>query len=230
MRNNPPPQKSAPSPAGRGRPKDPDKRESILTAAKRLFSAQGLAGTSMDGIAESAGVSKLTLYSHFSNKDELFRQTVMAKCAEHTPDALFDAMVKEPLRERLRKIGHGFVDLVLDEEPMSLYRMMAAEGARENKLGRLFWEAGPERTMQRFAQLLAAASEAGELKVESPRRAAAHFFLLLKGEHHLRCMVGAGLPPTREVRRAHVEEVVDLFMRAFAPAVKRDRGAVTRRL
>lgn len=223
MRNKPPPQKCAVSSVRRGRPKDPDKRESILTAAKRLFSAQGLAGTSMDGIADAAGVSKLTLYSHFSNKDELFRQTVMAKCGEHTPDALFDSLGSEPLRDRLRKIGSGFVDLVLDAEPMSLYRLMAAEGARENKLGRLFWEAGPERTMQRFAQLLSAASEAGELEVENPRRSAAHFFFLLKGEPHLKCLVGAGPPPTQAVRRAHVEEVVDLFMRAFAPNAKRKR-------
>lgn len=223
MRNNLPPQSPGPLRAGRGRPKDPDKRESILIAAKRLFSAQGLAGTSMDGIAEAAGVSKLTLYSHFSNKEELFRQTVMIKCAEHTPDALFDALGADALRERLQRIGYGFLDLVLDEEPMSLYRMMAAEGARENKLGRLFWDAGPDRTLQLFAQLLSAASEAGELKVDSPRRAAAHFFCLLKGEHHLRCMVGAGSAPSREVRRAHVEEVVDLFMRAFAPAARRPR-------
>lgn len=226
MPHKPPDSSKSVPRAGRGRPKDPGKRESILSAAKQLFSVQGLAGTSMDGIADCAGVSKLTLYSHFNSKDELFRATVMAKCSEHTPDALFDALGREPLRDRLLQIGQGFVNLVLDEEPMSLYRMMAAEGGGESKLGQLFWEAGPERTMQRFAQLLAAASEAGELVVPNPRRSAGHFFFLLKGEHHLRCMVGAGSAPTRAERRTHVEDVVELFMRAFAPpAPKRGPGS-----
>ena len=57
------------TPAARGRPKDPAKRAAILDAAEKLFLSQGFTGTSMDAVAKEAGVSKLTVYSHFSDKE-----------------------------------------------------------------------------------------------------------------------------------------------------------------
>lgn len=203
----------------RGRPKDLDKRMAILIAAKALFTAQGLSRTSMEGIAQAAGVSKLTVYSHFRNKEELFRQTIFAKCAEHWPDVLFDVQLRPPLRERLLGIGQGFLDLVNSQDVINMYRLLAAEAGSNGKFGRLFWEAGPERTMQRFSQVLEAAAREGEISLRDARRSAAHFFVLLKGEHHIRCLVGAGTPLEGEARRRHLDEVVDLFLRAHAPGI-----------
>jgi TetR/AcrR family transcriptional repressor of mexJK operon len=203
--------------APRGRPKDQDQRAAILTAAKMLFAEQGLAGTSMEGLAAAAGVSKLTLYSHFRNKDELFRQTVIAKCNEHWPENVFDVGAKLPLRVRLRSIGKGFLDLVFSDDVMNLYRMMAAEGGRQNRLGRLFWDAGPERTIERFMQVLDVAVKSGELSIPDTRRAAAVFFVMLKGEHHLRVMVGACNAPPPDARQKHIDEVVETFLRIYAP-------------
>ena len=57
---------------GPGRPKDLEKRAAILQAAKQLFTTQGFDGTSMDAIAGLAGVSKLTVYSHYRDKERLF--------------------------------------------------------------------------------------------------------------------------------------------------------------
>src|SRR5579875_3414141 len=48
------------------------KVESILAAAKRSFLARGFEAVSMDAIAREAGVSKATVYAHFSGKEELF--------------------------------------------------------------------------------------------------------------------------------------------------------------
>ena len=61
--------KSFPPAGGPGRPKDPAKRLAILEAAKRLFMQNGYDGSSMDAIAAEAGVSKLTVYSHFTDKE-----------------------------------------------------------------------------------------------------------------------------------------------------------------
>lgn len=217
-----PPHASAPPPGSRkgrrarGRPKDLDKREAILLAAKKLFTAHGLPRTSMEGIADAAGVSKLTVYNHFHSKEELFRETVFAKCSEHWPEDLFDVQARLPLRERLRLIGRGFLDLVHSQEVVNTYRLMAAEGAGQSKFGRLFWEFGPECTLQRFAQVLEAAHRAGELHVPEPRRTASHFFVLLKGEHHIKSLVGAAPSPDAAERQRHVEDVIELFLRAYA--------------
>ena len=64
--------------AGPGRPKDLAKRAAILEAAKQLFLEQGYQGVSMDQIAATAGVSKLTVYSHFGDKETLFAATITA--------------------------------------------------------------------------------------------------------------------------------------------------------
>ena len=91
----------APKPAGPGRPKDPGKRAAILDAAKRLFVAQCFDGVSMDQIASDAGVSKLTVYSHFGDKESLFGEAVRAHCEVGMPASLFEANPTMPLRERL---------------------------------------------------------------------------------------------------------------------------------
>ena len=52
---------------GPGRPKDQAKRLAILEAAKTLFMRNGYEGSSMDAIAAEAGVSKLTVYNHFTD-------------------------------------------------------------------------------------------------------------------------------------------------------------------
>lgn len=199
----------------RGRPKDPDKRAAILKAAKRLFARHGIDRVSMDRLAQSARVSKLTLYSHFQSKEELFQTAVAEKCQEHTPAAVFDTHTPLPLRERLLRIGNGFVELILSDEAMDLHRMMAAQGGRENKLGKLFFAAGPERVLVQLAAVLDATRRDGELDVADSYEAATHFFSLLKGVHHMCALVGARPVPPPAVRRRHVEQVVDLFLRAY---------------
>lgn len=46
-------------------------REKLLRAAEELFYAEGIRATGVDAVAERAGVTKMTLYSHFASKDEL---------------------------------------------------------------------------------------------------------------------------------------------------------------
>jgi AcrR family transcriptional regulator len=46
-------------------------RERILAAAADLFYRNGIRAVGVDAIAEAAGTNKMTLYRHFSSKDEL---------------------------------------------------------------------------------------------------------------------------------------------------------------
>ncbi len=49
-----------------------DRREAILDAARSAFADSGYHETSLDTVAERAGVSKALLYEHFSSKRELY--------------------------------------------------------------------------------------------------------------------------------------------------------------
>src|ERR1044072_4542347 len=70
----------APKPQ-RGRPRDPERVRRILEAAQRHFSEHGLERASVDAIAASAGVSKMTVYSNFGSKEGLFQAVVRDRSA-----------------------------------------------------------------------------------------------------------------------------------------------------
>ena len=216
---------------GPGRPKDPEKRAAILAAAKKLFPVRGFDGVSMDVIAAEAGVSKLTLYSHFADKDALFREAVMARCEDQLPHAYFQpADQPGDIRDRLLTIARAFYALVSSEETLSMYRMMAAQAPAKAKLAQLFFDAGPRRILDEFEQMLERECASGSLRIDDCRSAAEQFFCLTKGVQHMRCLIGlaatAGRTPSAKARD-HVAAAVDLFLSAYtAPAPPR---AATRR-
>src|ERR1044072_5809634 len=46
--------------------------EKIVTAAKKVFLAKGLAGARMQDIADEAGINKALVHYYFRNKEKLF--------------------------------------------------------------------------------------------------------------------------------------------------------------
>jgi len=58
-----------------------DTRDKILSVANRLFSRFGFHKTSMDEIAKIARKAKGSLYYHFANKEDLFREVVSKEIA-----------------------------------------------------------------------------------------------------------------------------------------------------
>lgn len=206
-----------PKPAGPGRPKDPNKRAAILDAARRLFLRHGYDGVSMDQIAAEAGVSKLTVYSHFGDKSTLFSEVVRAYCEQSLPDALFEPSPGTPLRERLLEIASAFFAMVSSPEGIAGHRVLCTPRI-DTELPRLFWEAGPQRTLDAFARLLQRRIEAGELDIPDVGRASSQFFTLLKGEPHARMVMGVCNDPDPGRIEEHLQASVDMFLRAYASA------------
>ena len=65
-------------------------RERILAVARELFYRRGIHAVGVDAIAEAAGTNKMTLYRHFSSKDELVAACLRELVAEI--DADWDAI------------------------------------------------------------------------------------------------------------------------------------------
>jgi TetR/AcrR family transcriptional repressor of mexJK operon len=200
-----------------GRPKNPEKRAAILDAAKALFPARGYDGVSMDAIAQAAGVSKLTVYSHFQDKDALFVEAVKARCEDLLPSDLFVARFEGPIRGQLVRIARAFFRLITSDEAVAIQRIMSSQLPGNSHLPLLFWEAGPQRTQEAFSAFLQAEHAAGELHVPDCALAASQFFCLLKGDYHARLICGC--PERLDATKvdAHVEATVDLFLRAYGP-------------
>jgi TetR/AcrR family transcriptional regulator, mexJK operon transcriptional repressor len=204
-------------PAGPGRPKDLGKRAAILDVAKRLFMQYGFGGVSMDQIAAEAAVSKLTVYSHYGDKESLFSAAIRAKCEEQMPSALFLEGLEGNLREQLTLIARAFFALVTSEEAIAMHRMMMSPGTGDSHVRELFWQAGPQQLKDAFGEFLRTREARGELKVPEIKRAASQFFCLLKGEMHMQMLCGMCCQLQTDDVDAHITATVDLFMRVYRP-------------
>lgn len=209
--------KSRAKQSGPGRPKDLGKRAAILDAARALFFEQGFAGVSMDGIAGQAGVSKLTVYSHFGDKETLFAEAIRAQCQQMMPDDLFAHELEGPLRQQLLEIGQAFFEMISTDTAISTHRMMISPGTGDDHVRRMFWEAGPQRIKQSLADFLQARVARGELAIDDLPLAASQFFSLLKGDLHPMMMCGLNALPTAADVQRHIAVTVDFFLRAYAP-------------
>jgi AcrR family transcriptional regulator len=79
-------------------------RERILLAALALFGERGIAATSLNEVAERAGVTRVTVYRHFADKEELAREAFL-----HVEQAFVDGVreLKRDRRARLEDVMNG---------------------------------------------------------------------------------------------------------------------------
>jgi AcrR family transcriptional regulator len=100
----------------------PDRRAAILDASRDAFADTGYHETSLDAVAERAGVSKALLYEHFSSKRELYVAMLeihVAELIERIAGAIAEA---EPGEARMRAGLEAFFGFV--EERRGTWRIM----------------------------------------------------------------------------------------------------------
>ncbi len=195
-----------------GRPKDPAKQAAILQAARECFVAQGYTGTSMDAIAAQAGVSKLTIYSHYTNKDALFQAVIHALGQDLLILRNPEEMTGLPRAEALLCVARDLLSLWLQPEVMSLHRIMAAEAVHQPRSNRLMIEAGPQLTKRQLAMLLERHGD--DYDFGDVGQVANHFRALLRGELYISSLLRLRSRPTPAEIEAHATDVVRLFLRA----------------
>jgi AcrR family transcriptional regulator len=90
-------------------------RGRAVAAATQLFAERGYAGVTLRSLANALGVSPMTPYRYFENKEELFamvRTDALRRFADVQRDAV--AGIDEP-EEALRTLGRVYVRFALDE-------------------------------------------------------------------------------------------------------------------
>jgi len=203
-----------------GRPKDATKHDGIVKAATALFMKDGYTLTSMEAVAKKADVSKITVYSHFANKDELFKAVIQRRCLKMAMPQCYLSHAKEPVEKTLLKIAGNFVTLIYSPDSIHLQRIIQAEATRHPHIVKIFYEAGPLRVRTAFGELLAEWTREGQLNVPDSARAAEQFFSLLKGERLMKTMLKLVPRPTGEELNDHVKATVDFFLKAYRPMHK----------
>ncbi len=197
------------------RPSSAAKREQILEAASTLFVQHGYTDTSMELVAQHAGVSKQTVYSHFGNKDELFTAAIQCKCRRYELNDLFVA-TGGVLRERLLDIGRQLVQLMLSEEACRVHRTCIAQVDTQPQAAELFFAAGPQTVITGMSEMLAREAASGRLSIANPRHAAIQFLLMVQGEARIRSELGIEPQLGDAEIDAYIVSSVDLFLRGYS--------------
>ncbi len=91
-------------------------RSRILDAAEILFQQQGVSGTSLQAIAQAAGVTRGAVYWHFADKAELFNAMMQRVCLpiEKTATLLLGDENSDPL-QMLRTLMLGVFERVASD-------------------------------------------------------------------------------------------------------------------
>ena len=199
-----------------GRPKSEQKAGAVLCAASELFLTQGFQGTSMDAVAQRAGVSKQTVYSHFANKEELFQACISHKVTGY--GFADTAMVDDgDLRTALFAIAHQFAELLFDPQVVAMHRVVVGEAASQPRIATLFFESGPMRTKAAVCDFLTKQAAAGRLRIDSDKilYAAVQLLNMTIGMYQLQFLLGLRDSVDESELKAHIEHVVDDFLRLY---------------
>src|SRR5713226_10479144 len=111
----------------RGRAEPRGKAETILAAAERAFLASGFGAVTMDAIAREAGVSKATVYAHFTGKEELFGAIVARLSERRFGGFSVEALDPVDVEASLGAIAHRSLARILSPEAIALNRIIVGE-------------------------------------------------------------------------------------------------------
>jgi TetR/AcrR family transcriptional repressor of mexJK operon len=201
----------------KGRPLDQEKRSAILNASRELFLSDGFAVVSMDAIAKRAGVSKATVYSHFEDKNALFRAVLTAETKDYEAPPIADRLSTcEELRLRLTLFGTALLSTLTRPGVMELGRLLITEAHHHADLASDFYAKGPGATHRLLADLFKSASDDSLIACDQPELAADQLLSMWLGQRHLRQQLGLCPPPAEQEITRHVEACVDLILAAFA--------------
>ncbi|MEG3879847.1 TetR/AcrR family transcriptional regulator [Microcoleus sp. herbarium7] len=146
-----------------------DKSEQILQGAMQEFLTHGYAGTSMDRVAKTGGVSKATVYSYFQDKEGLFAALIQWLATEKI---YFTVMDEEPAVV-LRFVAKTILELTIEQpEFLAFVRLVIAESGRFPELAQTYIKNLAKPGIERLTQYLASRPE---LKLPDPEATARIF-------------------------------------------------------
>ncbi|EPG4804907.1 TetR/AcrR family transcriptional regulator [Acinetobacter baumannii] len=168
-----------------GRPKDLEKRARILQAAKAIFLKSGYHGTSMNLIAQEAGVTKLTVYNHFQDKANLFICAITETCEETLGTKPFELDASADFYQTL---------------------YMVCSRALQ------FFNASHTRLQNQLVEFFQKAAQLGFIQADDPLYQTELLLTLLLGVRHHKVLLRIiPVPNAQEIDR-FIRDAIDLFL------------------
>jgi TetR/AcrR family transcriptional regulator, mexJK operon transcriptional repressor len=185
--------------------------ERLVEVAANMFLERGFDATSMDAVAEKAGIAKPTLYAWYRDKSELFT-AVLRRRIEHYL-ALLGRLYRDlegvDVETALTEIGRHTLTVAWSPSALAVSRIVTVQAERFPELERLHHEEGWLAAVKEVARVLAHYVEQNEISMGDPELAADMFLSLVLG----RKPRGRTLrSPTRQTIEKRVQAAVRLFL------------------
>ncbi|MDI3536059.1 MAG: TetR/AcrR family transcriptional regulator, regulator of autoinduction and epiphytic fitness [Eubacteriaceae bacterium] len=155
------------------------KRTQILDGALTVFTENGFDNSSMDKIAEVAGVSKITIYKHFQNKEALFLAIISDYLAENKDYKPITYSPLEPIDFQLKAFIEAEIYRVADPRLRGLSKLLTSVYLYKPELVKQTMQQNPFFTD--FITWLDCASADGKLNYNDPIMAAQIFYGMIHG-------------------------------------------------
>jgi TetR/AcrR family transcriptional repressor of mexJK operon len=186
--------------------------ERILDVATALFLARGYGATSIEAVAQRAGISKRTFYHRFADKPTLFGAVLHRIVDRLRPPASMPLVEGVDLREVLERLAGLILRAALTPQAVALHRLIVGESGRFPKLAAVVAaESGTAEAIRLIAGVLEREAHAGKLALDDPAFAAEQFLYMVMATPQRRA-AGLGVPLTRAEIDAWPRKVVNLFL------------------
>src|SRR5437763_16569272 len=106
------------------------RRQQLFEVARERFAQQGFHATSMDDVAEAAGVTKPVLYQHFPSKRALYRELLEDVAARLLAEITTAAAPAASGRERVQNSMAAYFGFVTDNQPA--FRLLFGASVRND--------------------------------------------------------------------------------------------------
>lgn len=195
-----------------GRPKDLEKRARILQAAKAIFLKSGYHGTSMNQIAQEAGVTKLTVYNHFQDKVNLFICAITQTCEETLNPKQFELDASVDFYQALFIVCARALQIIYSPEALKLEHVLFELAAEQSPLAEQFFDASHTRLQNQLAAFFQKAAELGFIQADDPIYQTELLLTLLLGVRHHKVLLGITAAPNAQELEQIIRDAIHLFL------------------
>jgi len=155
------------------------KRRAILEGAIAVFTKYGFEASSMDHIADVAGVAKRTIYNHFPSKEVLFEEIVRDFLQQRDKIKPISYDATQPLADQLKDFARAELFLINDPVRRSLSKLLTSVFLMDVRFGKS--TRGQFSPYSAFLQWLQSAKEDNKIAFSSPELAARVFYGMVEG-------------------------------------------------
>jgi len=198
-----------------GRPKDLEKRKHILEAAKTLFLKLGYHGSSMNQIAKAAGVTKLTVYNHFQDKETLFTCAIELTCEQSMRANSLDLNEHSNFLTAFYQVCELALNIINLPEAIKLEHLLLQLAADKNPLALRFYHVSHERMCSVWQTFFQQATTLQFIQTDDIEKQTNLILSLLLGVRHHEVLLGIRQPPTEQEKQQIITESIDLFMMKY---------------